>query len=125
MQQKEVKKHEVLKRQGHDEYRETTEGDFLGEVTCGDKVICHFYHREFYRYKKGIVVDWLVCFEDLGSKDDFSTRVLENILKRKGIIVEKKKDNEEEDDETDMSNNRRVRSSTVYDSDLDSKDELI
>uniref|UniRef100_A0A453HX08 Thioredoxin domain-containing protein n=1 Tax=Aegilops tauschii subsp. strangulata TaxID=200361 RepID=A0A453HX08_AEGTS len=70
-------------------------------------------------FKKGIVVDWLVCFEDLGSKDDFSTRVLENILKRKGIIVEKKKDNEEEDDETDMSNNRRVRSSTVYDSDLD------
>ncbi|XBH97964.1 hypothetical protein VPH35_127550 [Triticum aestivum] len=48
---REVEKREVLKRQGHGEYREITEGDFLGEVTRGDKVICHFYHREFYRCK--------------------------------------------------------------------------
>jgi hypothetical protein len=48
---KEVEKREVLKRQGHGEYREITEGDFLGEVTGSEKVICHFYHREFYRCK--------------------------------------------------------------------------
>ncbi|PAN43304.1 hypothetical protein PAHAL_8G227800 [Panicum hallii] len=48
---KEAEKREVLKRQGHGEYREITEGDFLGEVTGSEKVICHFYHREFYRCK--------------------------------------------------------------------------
>lgn len=51
MQQKGAEKREVLKRQGHGEYREITEGDFLGEVTGSEKVICHFYHREFYRCK--------------------------------------------------------------------------
>lgn len=54
MQQKEAEKREVLKRQGHGEYREITEGDFLGEVTGSEKVICHFYHREFYRCKYAI-----------------------------------------------------------------------
>jgi hypothetical protein len=34
--------------------------------------------------RKGIAVDRLVGFEDLGGKDDFSTTALENILKRKG-----------------------------------------
>ncbi|PKA59488.1 Thioredoxin domain-containing protein 9 like [Apostasia shenzhenica] len=48
---KEAEKREVLKRQGHGEYREITEGDFLGEVTGSEKVVCHFYHREFYRCK--------------------------------------------------------------------------
>ncbi|OAY85877.1 Thioredoxin domain-containing protein PLP3A, partial [Ananas comosus] len=48
---KEVEKREVLKRQGHGEYREISEGDFLGEVTGSEKVVCHFYHREFYRCK--------------------------------------------------------------------------
>jgi len=54
MQQKEAEKREVLKRQGHGEYREITEGDFLGEVTGSEKVICHFYHHEFYRCKYAI-----------------------------------------------------------------------
>ncbi|XP_006663036.1 thioredoxin domain-containing protein PLP3A-like [Oryza brachyantha] len=161
---KEVEKREVLKRQGHGEYREITEGDFLGEVTGSEKVICHFYHREFYRckimdkhlkalapvylgtkfikldaenapffvtklgiktlpcvilFKKGIAVDRLIGFQDLGGKDDFSTRSLENILKMKGIIDEKKKDEDDEDDETDMSMNRSIRSSTAQDSDSD------
>ncbi|XP_041018849.1 thioredoxin domain-containing protein PLP3A-like isoform X2 [Juglans microcarpa x Juglans regia] len=48
---KEAEKREALKRQGHGEYREITEGDFLGEVTSSEKVICHFYHQEFYRCK--------------------------------------------------------------------------
>lgn len=60
MQQKEAEKREVLKRQGHGEYREITEGDFLGEVTGSEKVICHFYHREFYRCKYAITC--LSCF---------------------------------------------------------------
>nr|CAB3502650.1 unnamed protein product [Digitaria exilis] len=160
---KEAEKREVLKRKGHGEYREITEGDFLGEVTSSEKVICHFYHHEFYRckimdkhlkalssvyvgtkfikldaenapffvsklaiktlpcvilFRKGIAVDRLIGFQDLGSKDDFSTRALENILKMKGIIDEKKKDDEDEDDESE-SKNRRVRSSTAQDSDSD------
>ncbi|KAH7683530.1 ATP binding protein [Dioscorea alata] len=48
---KEAEKRQVLKRQGHGEYREISEGDFLGEVTGSERVICHFYHREFYRCK--------------------------------------------------------------------------
>ncbi|XP_031093760.1 thioredoxin domain-containing protein PLP3A [Ipomoea triloba] len=48
---KETEKRQELKKQGHGEYREITEGDFLGEVTGSEKVICHFYHREFYRCK--------------------------------------------------------------------------
>ncbi|GJN25695.1 hypothetical protein PR202_gb13557 [Eleusine coracana subsp. coracana] len=172
---KEAEKREVLKRQGHGEYREITEGDFLGEVTGSEKnslgiiarimdkhlkalapvyvgtkfikldaetnpvsnwlqnapffvaklaiktlpcvilfkymvsQLTHFYFR------KGIAVDRLVGFQDLGNKDDFSTRTLENILKIKGIIDEKKKD----DDEGDTSKNRRIRSSTFQDSDSD------
>ncbi|KAG4121155.1 hypothetical protein ERO13_D11G188800v2 [Gossypium hirsutum] len=48
---KEAEKREALKRQGHGEYREISEGDFLGEVTGSEKVVCHFYHKEFYRCK--------------------------------------------------------------------------
>nr|XP_033514175.1 thioredoxin domain-containing protein PLP3B-like isoform X2 [Nicotiana tomentosiformis] len=48
---KEAEKRQALKTQGHGEYREISEGDFLGEVTGCEKVICHFYHREFYRCK--------------------------------------------------------------------------
>uniref|UniRef100_A0A0E0L087 Thioredoxin domain-containing protein n=1 Tax=Oryza punctata TaxID=4537 RepID=A0A0E0L087_ORYPU len=143
---KEVEKREVLKRQGHGEYREITEGDFLGEnapffvTKLGIKTLpCVIL------FKKGIATDRLIGFQDLGSKDDFSTRALENILKMKGISItspytitskieivtnmitynkigiidEKKKDEDDEDDETDMSMNRRVRSSTAQDSDSD------
>uniref|UniRef100_A0A0E0DNY6 Thioredoxin domain-containing protein n=1 Tax=Oryza meridionalis TaxID=40149 RepID=A0A0E0DNY6_9ORYZ len=117
---KEVEKREVLKRQGHGEYREITEGDFLGEnapffvTKLGIKTLpCVIL------FKKGIAADRLIGFQDLGSKDDFSTRALENILKMKGIIDEKKKDEDDEDDETYMSMNRRVRSSTAQDSDSD------
>ncbi|KAK6125650.1 hypothetical protein DH2020_040611 [Rehmannia glutinosa] len=48
---KEAEKREKLKMQGHGEYREISEADFLSEVTGSEKVICHFYHREFYRCK--------------------------------------------------------------------------
>lgn len=163
---KEFEKREVLKRQGHGEYREITEGDFLGEVTGSQKVICHFYHHEFYRckimdkhlkalaplhidtkfikldaenapffvtklaiktlpcvilFKNGIAVDRLVGFQDLGSKDDFTTRALENLLKRKGIIDERKRDDNDEDADDDADNyrHRSIRSSAVQDPDSD------
>jgi hypothetical protein len=61
MQQKEAEKREVLKRQGHGECREITEGDFLGEVTGSEKVICHFYHREFYRCKY-VITSHFSCY---------------------------------------------------------------
>ncbi|KAF8018705.1 hypothetical protein BT93_H3567 [Corymbia citriodora subsp. variegata] len=161
---KEAEKRQALKRQGHGEYREITEGDFLGEVTGSEKAICHFYHREFYRckimdkhlktlsskhldakfikldaenapffvtklgvktlpcvilFRKGIAVDRLVGFQDLGGKDDFSTRALEALLIKKGIISEKKDDENDEDSEYLENRHRSVRSSVDPDSDSD------
>ncbi|OMO56980.1 Cellular retinaldehyde binding/alpha-tocopherol transport [Corchorus capsularis] len=153
---KEAEKREALKRQGHGEYREITEGDFLGEVRGSEKVICHFYHKEFYRckimdkhlralapkhldtkfikldaenapffvtklsiktlpcvilFRKGIAIDRLVGFQDLGGKDDFATRTLEVVLIKKGIISEKKNDGDDEDGDYDES--RRNTTSTM------------
>ncbi|CAA0839250.1 Thioredoxin domain-containing protein PLP3B [Striga hermonthica] len=48
---KEAEKRQKLTMKGYGEYREITEADFLSEVTGSEKVICHFYHREFYRCK--------------------------------------------------------------------------
>ncbi|XP_020571586.1 thioredoxin domain-containing protein PLP3A-like [Phalaenopsis equestris] len=160
---KEAEKREVLKRQGHGEYREITEADFLGEVTGSQKVICHFYHREFYRckimdkhlkalapihfdtkfikldaenapffvkklaiktlpcvvlFRNGIGFDRLVGFQDLGSKDDFTSGALEHLFKRKGIIDERKGDNDE-DAEEETGNSRSIRASTNAGSDSD------
>ncbi|KAJ6798692.1 thioredoxin domain-containing protein PLP3B-like isoform X1 [Iris pallida] len=157
---KEAEKREVLKRQGHGEYREISEGDFLGEVTGSERTICHFYHHEFYRckiidkhlktlapvhidtkfikldaenapffvtklgvktlpcvilFRKGIAFDRIVGFQDLGAKDDFTTRTLENLLKRKGIIDERKVDDEDYDG--GYGKNRSIRSSIAQDSD--------
>ncbi|XP_058222225.1 thioredoxin domain-containing protein PLP3A-like [Rhododendron vialii] len=161
---KEAEKRETLKKQGHGEYREISEGDFLGEVTGSDKVVCHFYHREFYRckimdkhlkslclrhldtkfikldaenapffiaklgiktlpcvilFRKGVAIDRLVGFQDLGGKDDFTTKTLEALLLRKGILSEVKRD--EEDEHGDYHGNRRraVRSSAEVNSDSD------
>ncbi|ONI05506.1 hypothetical protein PRUPE_5G010500 [Prunus persica] len=127
-----------------------TEGDFLGEVTGTEKAICHFYHQEFYRCKimdkhlktlaskhvdtkfikldaevclfgKGVVVDRLVGFQDMGGKDDFSTRALEVVLIKKGIISEKKGE-DDEDDGYHEGSRRMVRPSVnLDDSDSDLK----
>ncbi|XP_010261188.1 PREDICTED: thioredoxin domain-containing protein PLP3B-like [Nelumbo nucifera] len=158
---KEAEKRDALKRKGHGEYREISEGDFLSEVTGSEKVICHFYHREFYRckimdkhlkllapmhvdtkfikidaenapffvaklavktlpcvilFRKGIAVDRLVGFQDLGSKDDFTTKTLENLLVKKGIISDKKDADEDNDEDT---RRRTVRSSIHSGSDSD------
>ncbi|KAJ9172736.1 hypothetical protein P3X46_015946 [Hevea brasiliensis] len=158
---REVEKREALKKQGHGEYREISEGDFLGEVTGSEKVICHFYHREFYRckimdkhlkalaqshldtkfikldaenapffvtklgvktlpcvilFRKGVAIDRLIGFQDLGGKDDFTTKSLEILLMKKGIISEKE-DNEEDD--YPESRRKTVRSSVDPDSDSD------
>ncbi|KAI4386777.1 hypothetical protein MLD38_004679 [Melastoma candidum] len=163
---KEAEKRQELKNHGHGEYREITEGDFLGEVTGSEKVICHFYHKEFYRckimdkhlkslapihvdakfikldaenapffvaklaiktlpcvilFRKGIAEDRLVGFQDLGGKDDFTTRSLEALLIKKAIICGKKKGNEDDEDDDDYPESRRqtVRSSCNPDSDSD------
>ncbi|PON71486.1 DnaJ-like [Parasponia andersonii] len=162
---KEAEKREALKKQGHGEYREITEGDFLGEVTGSEKVICHFYHHEFYRckiidkhlkslaprhldmkfikldaenapffvtklgvktlpcvilFRKGIAVDRLVGFQDLGGKDDFTTKALENLLIKKGIISEKKVDDDDDEDDGYHENRcQTVRASVNSDSDSD------
>lgn len=158
---KEAEKRQELKKQGHGEYREITEGDFLGEVTHSEKVICHFYHREFYRckimdkhlkslalkhfdtkflkldaenapffvtklgiktlpcvifFRNGIAIDRLVGFQELGGKDDFSTKALEAFLLKKGMIKENKQDDEDGDYDQE---NRSVRSSVNPDSDSD------
>ncbi|KAB8743219.1 hypothetical protein FH972_026494 [Carpinus fangiana] len=159
---KEAEKREALVKQRHGEYREITEGDFLGEVTSSEKVICQFYHQEFYRckimdkhlkslaprhldakfikldaenapffvaklgvktlpcvilFRKGIAVDRLVGFQDLGGKDDFTTKALEVLLIKKGIISEKKEVADDEDDEYHENRYRTVRSSSNPDSD--------
>ncbi|XP_026425097.1 thioredoxin domain-containing protein PLP3B-like [Papaver somniferum] len=161
---KESEKRQALQRQGHGEYRDISEGDFLGEVTGTEKVICHFYHREFYRCKimdkhlkslapchldtkfirldaenspffvtklgvktlpcvilfsKGISVDRLVGFQDLGAKDDFTTARLEKLLIKKGIINERKKDEDDEEETGNGYNSRSVRSPVNHDSDSD------
>ncbi|KAJ9703557.1 hypothetical protein PVL29_005054 [Vitis rotundifolia] len=161
---KEAEKRQALKKQGHGEYREVTEADFLGEVTGSEKVICHFYHREFYRckimdkhlkslaprhmdtkfikldaenapffvaklgvktlpcvilFRKGIAVDRLIGFQDMGGKDDFSTRTLEALLIKKGIVSEKKKDEDDEDGGYPESRRNTVRSSVDQNSDSD------
>lgn len=36
---------------GHGQYREILQDDFLKEMTGSDRVICHFYHRDFERCK--------------------------------------------------------------------------
>ncbi|XP_078444812.1 thioredoxin domain-containing protein PLP3B-like [Wolffia australiana] len=158
---KEAEKREALKRKGHGEYREISEGDFLGEVTGTEKAICHFYHGEFYRckimdkhlkslaprfvdakfikldaenapffvtklavktlpcvilFRKGIAVDRVVGFQDLGNRDDFSTKALENLLIRKGII-DVKKDDPDNDDDDDNYGRRTIRSSVADGSD--------
>ncbi|KAG9451638.1 hypothetical protein H6P81_011603 [Aristolochia fimbriata] len=159
---KEAEKREAFKRQGHGEYREITEGDFLGEVTGSERVICHFYHKEFYRckimdkhlkslaprhfdakfirldaenapffisklaiktlpcvilFRDGIAKDRLVGFQDVGGKDDFTTKTLENLLIKKGIISQIK--DESEEDETSGERGRSIRSSVTHDSDSD------
>ncbi|GMG99850.1 hypothetical protein Nepgr_001690 [Nepenthes gracilis] len=161
---KEAEKRQILKNQGHGEYREITEGDFLGEVTGSELVICHFYHKEFYRckimdkhlkslapkhignkfikldaenapffvaklavrtlpcvilFRKGIAVDRLIGFQDLGGKDDFTTKALENLLIKKGMVSEKKNDDEDADDDYSDGFHRNVRSSVDPNSDSD------
>ncbi|KAF8050522.1 hypothetical protein N665_1946s0002 [Sinapis alba] len=138
---REVEKREAFKRQGHDEYRTVSEGDFLGEVTRSEKVICHFYHKEIMDkhlktfaprhvdtkfikvdaetapffvtklaikslpsvllFSKGIAIDRLVGFQDLGTKDDFSTTKLEDVLVKKESIRRSVRSSENLDSDSD------------------------
>ncbi|KAK7853371.1 thioredoxin domain-containing protein plp3b [Quercus suber] len=131
---KEAEKREALKKQGHGEYREVTEGDFLGEVTDEIEYIIEneMQNAPFFvaklgvktlpcviLFRKGIAVDRLVGFQDLGGKDDFPTKTLEALLIKKGILIEKKEDADAEDDGNHENRRRTVRSSLNPDSDSD------
>lgn len=93
-----------------------------------------------FSFRKGIAVDRVVGFQDLGGKDDFTTKALEVLLIKKGnafvqhvlhcftrdkslnhhytgIISEKKKDEDDEDDGDHENRCRSVRSSFNPDSD--------
>lgn len=48
--EKRAKESEWLKR-GHGQLTEIEEGDFLEIVTKTDRVLCHFFHRDFERCK--------------------------------------------------------------------------
>lgn len=93
--------------------------------------------------RKGVAVDRLVGFQDLGAKDDFATRTLEVVLIKKGNellsgstcnlwylavlktmyhftgIISEKKNEDDEDDVYGESRRRTVRSSMNHDSDSD------
>ncbi|GKV41585.1 hypothetical protein SLEP1_g49091 [Rubroshorea leprosula] len=69
--------------------------------------------------KKGIVFQRVVGFQDLGGKDDFSTKTLEVLLLKKGVISEKKDDEDDEDDDYPENTCRTVRSSVNHESDID------
>lgn len=92
--------------------------------------------------RNGIAFDRIVGFQDLGSKDDFTIRALENLLKRKGkhfliassyiyagryltwfyfsgIIDEKQNGDDDADDAEEYAGNRSITSSTVQYSDSD------
>lgn len=98
-------------------------------------------------FRKGVAVDRLIGFQDLGGKDDFTTMALENLLIKKGmyflycvcstylmkqslihcfagIISEKKQDVDDEDDENHENWRRTVRSSVHSGSDSDWKQHL-
>eukprot|EP00271_Cylindrocystis_brebissonii_P012869 TRINITY_DN3237_c0_g2_i1.p1 TRINITY_DN3237_c0_g2~~TRINITY_DN3237_c0_g2_i1.p1 ORF type:complete len:230 (+),score=54.12 TRINITY_DN3237_c0_g2_i1:191-880(+) len=48
---KEGEKRQEMRLKGHGEYREITEEKFLEEVTSSERVVLHFFHREFERCK--------------------------------------------------------------------------
>ena len=93
-------------------------------------------------FRKGIAVDRLIGFQDMGGKDDFATRTLEALLIKKGktfvqsnllyywvvlalnhyftgIVSEKKKDEDDEDGGYPESRRNTVRSSVDPNSDSD------
>lgn len=47
--QKEAEKRAAMQRKGHGTYEEVAEGDFLEVVTKTERVVAHFFHRDFER----------------------------------------------------------------------------
>ncbi|GFZ21298.1 thioredoxin domain PLP3B-like protein [Actinidia rufa] len=70
-------------------------------------------------FRNGIGTDRVVGFQELGGKDDFTTKTLEALLIRKGIINGIKGDGEDEDDDYRENKRRTVRSSVEINSDSD------
>ncbi|GFH21742.1 uncharacterized protein HaLaN_19104 [Haematococcus lacustris] len=144
--QAEHEKRSVMQRQGHGELQEINEGEFLEIVTKTDRVVCHFFHRDFERcklmdkhltvlakryfstrfiklsatdapfftvklkikvlpcvicFKQGQVVDSIVGFDGLGTKDDFETTALEDRLYHAEVVEEPEVQAERDDESAD------------------------
>lgn len=54
-------------------------------------ILCAILHQDsnatLFTSRKGVAVDRLVGFQDLGGKDDFSTKTLEVLLIKKGNFL--------------------------------------
>ncbi|GLT82743.1 hypothetical protein SLE2022_010940 [Rubroshorea leprosula] len=131
---KEAEKREALKRQGHGECREISEGDFLGErCKIMDKhlkalapkhpdtkfIKLDAENAPFFVAKLAVKTLPCVIFSDLGGKDDFTTETLEVLLLKNGVISEKKDDEDDEEDDYHENTRRTVRSCLNHDSDSD------
>ena len=88
----EAEKRVELSRQGHGSLEDITEGEFLEIVTKTERVVCHFYHRDFERCKimdkhlqilarqyfdsRFIKLSAPVRLGTIGTKDSWGLRVL-------------------------------------------------
>ncbi|KAG2257746.1 hypothetical protein Bca52824_077040 [Brassica carinata] len=106
---REVEKREAFKRQGHGEYRENA--PFFVTKLAIKTLPCVLL------FSKGIAIDRLVGFQDLGTKDDFTTTKLENVLIKKVLEdltnAQQKKVEDDEDAEYQESIRRSVRAGCI------------
>ncbi|PSC68608.1 thioredoxin domain-containing PLP3B-like [Micractinium conductrix] len=81
--QRQAEKRAVMQQKGHGSYEEISEGDFLETVTKGEKVVCHFFHRDFERCR--------IMDKHLGllAKKHFGTRFIKLSAPDAPFFVEK------------------------------------
>eukprot|EP01025_Chloroclados_australasicus_P035200 TRINITY_DN35918_c0_g1_i11.p1 TRINITY_DN35918_c0_g1~~TRINITY_DN35918_c0_g1_i11.p1 ORF type:complete len:237 (-),score=44.60 TRINITY_DN35918_c0_g1_i11:231-941(-) len=155
MQQEAEKRTAKSKGIHHGTYEEVQEGEFLEISTKEERLVCHFFHRDFRRcaildehlsklakqfystrfiklsapdapffteklkirmlpciliFKKGVVMDRVVGFEELGAKDDFRTEVLQQrLLKSGGLQMKDLRRDEDEKEQQNTFANSKIR----------------
>lgn len=67
----------------------------------------------------GVAVDRLAGFDELGSKDDFTTARLEKRLLKSGVISEPKRQQDSEDEDDQLCRNVRSSAQDIADEDSD------
>lgn len=67
----------------------------------------------------GVAVDRLAGFDELGSKDDFTTGRLEKRLLKSGVITEPQKQQDSEDENDQLCRNVRTSAQDAADEDSD------